>query len=524
MKHNYLKKLYLLVLFLTFFSSHAQEYAVTSIPFQSLSFMNMSEPLLTEDDRYSHVIDLRGRYLQSPVFNFIFYGNTYDKIVVSSNGYIDFRTSMANTPSEFRFMNPIPNVDFPTKNSILGCYHDLDRTNMSAGSTEINYAVIGVYPTRRFVLSFVDVPLYHCPTLKSSFQIVLHEGSSNIDVFIRNKPGFCGSTLNKLSVIGLINEDGTKGISPPGRNVGEWTAQNEGWRFSQIYPVVQPYLYTTCFYDEFGAADFNLNLIRQELSEPNMPFFTSIAHANSGDVAITGDVYNMGYRALFGRRADGGLTQIILNGVYCGNESEDFTNDSDDDGIPNELEDLNGDGNLENDDTDGDGIPNYRDNDDDGDSVPTSVEILDVSGRLSIAIDTDGDGIPNYLDNDDDGDGVLTIDEDYNHNGDPTDDDINQNEIPDYLDEEVTLGLKNNDFAKFLTLYPNPANSVLKIENKSTESIKSISIYTVTGALVRQINNSKSVESISVAELSNGLYFVKIEIGDYMVNYKFTKK
>lgn len=524
MKHNYLKNLYPLVLFLTFFSSYSQEYTVQSIPYSHHNFENVGVGLSIEDDRYSQVVDLKGANPLAPAFNFTFYGNTYDKIVVSSNGYIDFRTSLANTASAFRFMNPIPNIDFPTRNSILGCYHDMNPSYFTVNDPLIiNYVVRGIAPARRFILSFANVPLYGmgCSSIKSYFQVVLYEGSNNIEVFVKNKPG-CDSTLNKLSVIGLINEDGTRAISPPGRNVGEWTTQNEGWRFSQVHPATTPYRYVKCYDVPFQSSQFSLNFLRQELAEPNMVFFRNRSEANSNDYFIPGDVYNS-EGLIYGRKASGALVEIRLMGIHCGEDTEYESGDFDSDGIPNELEDVNGDGNLANDDTDGDGIPNYRDSDDDGDSVPTSVEILDLSGRFSIALDTDGDGIPNYLDNDDDGDGVLTINEDYNHNGDPTDDDINNNGIPDYLDQAVALGLKNNDFAKFVKVYPNPATTVLKIENKSTEEIKSISIHSITGALVKQSNNGQ-MQSISVSDLESGIYFIKIQIGDYIVNHKFSKK
>ena len=75
--------------------------------------------------------------------------------------------------------------------------------------------------------------------------------------------------------------------------------------------------------------------------------------------------------------------------------------DTDEDGIASILEDLDGDGNLNNDDTDGDGFPNHRDADDDGDGISTLDEISDDDGNiLSPYPDTDGDGIPDYLDSD----------------------------------------------------------------------------------------------------------------------------
>jgi hypothetical protein len=115
--------------------------------------------------------------------------------------------------------------------------------------------------------------------------------------------------------------------------------------------------------------------------------------------------------------------------------------EDDNDGIPSELEDINGNGNLEDDDTDNDGIPNYLDADDDGDNVLTSSEQVNYTEQdgLINALDTDGDSIPNYLDNDDDGDGVLTRDEEnINANLNPTDDVTDPNAgVADYLNDQV---------------------------------------------------------------------------------------
>ncbi|WP_204347061.1 FKBP-type peptidyl-prolyl cis-trans isomerase [Psychroserpens algicola] len=74
-------------------------------------------------------------------------------------------------------------------------------------------------------------------------------------------------------------------------------------------------------------------------------------------------------------------------------------NDHDQDGIPSQFEDLNGNMNIDDDDTDEDVIPNYFDADDDGDGVLTIYEDLDEDGDPRND-DSDGDGIPNYLDED----------------------------------------------------------------------------------------------------------------------------
>ena len=99
---------------------------------------------------------------------------------------------------------------------------------------------------------------------------------------------------------------------------------------------------------------------------------------------------------------DKGLVSNIAT-VYFNIEIHPLT-DSDGDGVPDIVEDLNGDGNPCNDDTDGDGIPNYLDIDDDNDDMITADEIAENGWEF----DLDGDGIPNYLDPDDNGDGIAS--------------------------------------------------------------------------------------------------------------------
>jgi len=119
---------------------------------------------------------------------------------------------------------------------------------------------------------------------------------------------------------------------------------------------------------------------------------------------------------------------------------ETVLTEDDNDSIPAELEDINGNGDLEDDDTDGDGIPNYLDDDDDGDNVRTVTEKPEYtqSEGLANAQDTDGDTIPDYLDDDDDGDGVLTRDEENNTQDENPINDVTNNEVgADYLNTEI---------------------------------------------------------------------------------------
>ncbi|RCW92243.1 T9SS type A sorting domain-containing protein [Winogradskyella arenosi] len=215
------------------------------------------------------------------------------------------------------------------------------------------------------------------------------------------------------------------------------------------------------------------------------------------------------------------ITVVAFSG--CGtvstmiNVEEMVCTDTDSDGVIDADEDINENGNLEDDDTDGDDIPNYLDDDDDGDGVDTIIEISIELGRNAIHpfVDTDGDDIENYLDDDDDGDGILTVDEDYNNNGDPTDDDTNTNGIPDYLENDVALGVDDYSVVNF-KLFPNPAKNTVSIQlttsNLETGKINIIDIQGKT--ILKDITLLGQSSTLDISSLESGLYFVKLTINN----------
>ncbi len=113
-----------------------------------------------------------------------------------------------------------------------------------------------------------------------------------------------------------------------------------------------------------------------------------------------------------GRGPTGGLPQYanLIFQVEVGRIIEDT--DSDNDGIPSILEDLNKNDYLFDDNTDLQSeidsgfptpFPNFRDSDDDGDGVSTLNEIKDANGNVVTAPpypDSNNDGTPDYLDPD----------------------------------------------------------------------------------------------------------------------------
>lgn len=133
----------------------------------------------------------------------------------------------------------------------------------------------------------------------------------------------------------------------------------------------------------------------------------------------------------------------------CTAEISTVLTEDDNDGIIAILEDINGNGNLEDDDTDGDGLPNYIDADDDGDNILTVDEEPDpnADNTLDDSQDTDGDGIPDYLDDDDDGDGVKTRDEEnFSQDQRPNNDITNSDIGADYLNPVVANNVSATKF------------------------------------------------------------------------------
>ncbi len=145
--------------------------------------------------------------------------------------------------------------------------------------------------------------------------------------------------------------------------------------------------------------------------------------------------------------------------------------------------------------------------DEDNDGVFNYLEDLNGNGILNDE-DTNNDGVLNLLDTDDDGDSILTINEDYNHNGNYFDDDTNNNQIPDFLDANAALSIAKNTLSVF-TILPNPASTFISINFENDfDSNFEIAIYDATGKLV--FEKQKASKIVNISNLNAGLYLVKI--------------
>lgn len=220
------------------------EYDFTSIPFQPEIPFDQGTPLISSmpqidgmvDDKFSDVIPLG--------FDFCFYDQNFSNIIIGTNGILTFDQEEANTdaPSGISVSNPNPAL---VDNAIFAVQHDLIFDVNS--NSEIYYSTIGTAPCRKFVINYYEATHYGC-TESSTIQIVLHEFTNEIEVHILDKPLQCDNGRDVNSLLGIMNADGSQGISPPDRNTGEWSTSNESWRFfpsGNIPPVIQ-------WYDDLG--------------------------------------------------------------------------------------------------------------------------------------------------------------------------------------------------------------------------------------------------------------------------------
>ncbi|MBT8178903.1 MAG: T9SS type B sorting domain-containing protein [Eudoraea sp.] len=219
--------------------------------------------------------------------------------------------------------------------------------------------------------------------------------------------------------------------------------------------------------------------------------------------------------------------------------------DTDNDGIPDYVDqDSDNDNvpdNIEAHDHDQDGIPDVtfigsdKDNDglDDGYEGYTTID-LDVNDEIDDPFDnlpnTDGDGESDYRDTDDDDDNIMTIDEDLNADGNYSNDDIDTDGIPDYLEPNFSEA----DIEVFNVVTPNGDGvhdvlTIRGIENFPNNTIKIYNRWGVQVYMTKAYNSQGNVfdgtsEGRVTVDMENklpvGTYFYILDFEDNNGNMK----
>ena len=67
-----------------------------------------------------------------------------------------------------------------------------------------------------------------------------------------------------------------------------------------------------------------------------------------------------------------------------------------------------------------------------------------------------------------------------------------------------------------VNIYPNPANNFITI-NANNNTISSVKLYSVEGKLLRNYTTNQTSVIIEKNELTNGLYFVELEVNNQTI-------
>jgi hypothetical protein len=212
------------------------DYTVTSIPTYAppYQFTCLQNPVsVNVDDVWSPIINLP--------FDFCFYGNSFDKCLIGSNGVITFDTTN-NTPggySAWSFDTNLPNASL-FRNTIFGVYHDM---NPSSGG-QVGWELITLNTgCRALVAAWNEIPMYSsaCNSMFFTGMMVLYENTNIIEVYIQEK-NVCSTWNDGNAIVGVQNSTGTAAVVAPARNGlnTNWTVTNEAWRFTPNGPSINP--------------------------------------------------------------------------------------------------------------------------------------------------------------------------------------------------------------------------------------------------------------------------------------------
>lgn len=288
-------------------------YAVQNIPYSPYAYGAGTQVLINIDDTWTNAINLP--------FCFQFFGTTYNQFVIGSNGLISFNLAYAGGFCQWSFTaaNAIPNNGVPI-NAIMSPYHDIDPSITGANTAcDVRYAVYGTAPCREMVISWYEIPMFNspCHSMLATQQIVLHETTNIIDMYIQNKP-LCTSWNGGLAIQGIQNATGTVAYAVGGRNATQWTATNDGKRFMPTGPPN----YTLTWYGPSGSLG-SANPITVCPASTTTYTATVVNNTCAGNITVSDQVTV--FTTAAGVTTTGAQTNILCNGQCTGSATVTVT-------------------------------------------------------------------------------------------------------------------------------------------------------------------------------------------------------
>jgi len=199
--------------------AQTNSYVVSSIPYYNFPYAGGSMAVWNADDMWGQVIPIG--------FNFCYFGNSYNQLVVGTNGVVTFNLALAGGGCNWSITTALPSAANMPANSIACPFRDI----VTNGVDYAHYYVTGTAPCRAMVIYWQNIPLFSCVNPRTWTQLVLYEGTNIIDVNIQNS-SICAWN-NGRGIVGIQNLGPTTAYCPPGRNFpSSWNGINESWRFS----------------------------------------------------------------------------------------------------------------------------------------------------------------------------------------------------------------------------------------------------------------------------------------------------
>ena len=200
----------------TNFPANCNSYDVASIGFSARTLTAAATTVSLGDDQVSGALPIG--------FTFNFFCSNYTTFYISSNGFITFSGGQSSGCCSGQ---NLPNTSSPN-NLIAFAWEDIDPGNGGQPAVNlIRYETQGVSPNRELIVEFYNVDHYPSGN-RITVQTILHESDYSIEVQTTAMPSDGGN-----HTMGLENSGGTTAFTVAGRNSANWSASNEGIRFSQ---------------------------------------------------------------------------------------------------------------------------------------------------------------------------------------------------------------------------------------------------------------------------------------------------
>jgi len=92
------------------------------------------------------------------------------------------------------------------------------------------------------------------------------------------------------------------------------------------------------------------------------------------------------------------------------------------------------------------------------------------------------------------------------------------------VDSACSLNAQDFNFNESISIYPNPAENTLYLNNKANLTLETAEVYNLLGQAVIMPSNTNSLRSVDISSLSSGTYILKVTHDKGVFASKFIKK